>query len=185
MAAPGMVLVPLLINTLHTRTNLLRNHPRAAAPLQVKLHFSKNILRIVVYNISIRWRCAAWRSPCPRRSAAPSSSSAPPSAWRGSSRRYRAGPRTAPCSTTTRGSRGGHKHIYMFEVCLIVNIYLSKCQSKSTKETNEQTKVLLELRCQLWICMCDCVLSSIASIIRTFVWICQEMRCHEDMHNII
>ena len=33
--------------------------------------------------------------------------------------------------------------------------------------------------------MCDCVISSIASIIRTFVWICQEMRCHEDMHNII
>ena len=40
MAAPGMVLVPLIINTLHTRTNLLRNNPRAAAPLQVQLHFS-------------------------------------------------------------------------------------------------------------------------------------------------
>ena len=38
MAAPGMVLVPLLINTLHTRTNLLRNYPRAVAPLQVQLH---------------------------------------------------------------------------------------------------------------------------------------------------
>ena len=35
-----MVLVPLIINTLHTRTNLLRNNPRAAAPLQVQLHFS-------------------------------------------------------------------------------------------------------------------------------------------------
>ena len=59
MAAPGMVLVPLIINTLHTRTNLLRNNPRAAAPLQVQLHFSLDILCIVVYNISIRWRCAA------------------------------------------------------------------------------------------------------------------------------
>ena len=57
MAAPGMVLVPLIINTLHTRTNLLRNNPRAAAPLQVQLHFSLDTYS--TFHVSIRWRCAA------------------------------------------------------------------------------------------------------------------------------